>query len=224
MAATRRKRSAPIHDWGRIVDYCCPLCRFQIGRGWGGCLYIEDEQGVRVNCPHPSEDAAIRDVVRRDSRLRVGNGEWWEPDKVCEVASVVYARLGFESDCVCGDCLHVFRADFGELAKGIRLHFAVVGAGYACEAPCREWRQTFVESSTQADSEDMHRFMMDDEAERQVTQLLRKRTPNRPTRKDELQCPKCSSRDVATVRAIVGTACPKCGDGVVEAVWTGMIS
>jgi len=42
--------------------------------------------------------------------------------------------------------------------------------------------------------------------------------------KDKRECPQCESECVKTEIEIVGENCPKCNEGIVERIWTGLIS
>jgi len=82
-----------------INEYKCRKCGFKLPRGWGYYLYVEDDNGERIVCPHPEEGFTIAGVLG-----------------VSELApEVVEKRTGFNSPCVCLDCLHQFRADLGEI-------------------------------------------------------------------------------------------------------------
>ncbi|MFC2018734.1 hypothetical protein ACFLU4_02095 [Chloroflexota bacterium] len=42
--------------------------------------------------------------------------------------------------------------------------------------------------------------------------------------KDKRECPKCKSIKVKTVFEMVGETCPKCKEGIIEQIWTGLVS
>ena len=81
----------------RINEYKCNRCDLSLPKGWRYCFYVEDDKGKRVDCFHPSE-------------RRYVNGVLGERASILEV---VRERTGFNSYCICLDCLHQFRADLG---------------------------------------------------------------------------------------------------------------
>ncbi len=44
------------------------------------------------------------------------------------------------------------------------------------------------------------------------------------TPKDERKCPKCGSRNVRTVFEMIGKPCPRCKEGIIEEIETGIIA
>ena len=83
----------------RISKFKCSKCKFKLPEGWGYSFYVEDDKGNRVVCGHPSERSYVREVLgERASSL-----------------DIVRDRTGFNSVCVCLDCLHQFRADLGSI-------------------------------------------------------------------------------------------------------------
>lgn len=80
-----------------INHYKCNKCKFTLPSGWGGYMYVEDQKKRRVVCPHPCEQQTV---------LRVLGGDASE--------EVIKKRTGFNSDCVCLDCLNQFEADFSD--------------------------------------------------------------------------------------------------------------
>jgi DNA-directed RNA polymerase subunit RPC12/RpoP len=38
-----------------ISDYKCDKCGFSLTSGWGGYMYVMDQTGKRIVCPHPVE-------------------------------------------------------------------------------------------------------------------------------------------------------------------------
>jgi hypothetical protein len=78
-----------------ISDYKCNKCGFTLPTGWGGYLYVLDDSGNRIPCLHPGEMPQIIDVLGKDV-----SGE------------TIHERTGFNSHCLCLDCLHQFDADF----------------------------------------------------------------------------------------------------------------
>jgi len=78
-------------------DYKCTKCEFYLASGWGGSMYVEDNNGERIHCGHPLEHVTVSEVLGEDA----------SPE-------LVKARTGFNSECVCLDCLHQFEADLGD--------------------------------------------------------------------------------------------------------------
>lgn len=80
-----------------INEYRCNKCDLTLPEGWGYYFYVENDKGERVCCPHPVERMYVKKVLgERESILEV-----------------VRERTGFNSHCICLDCLHQFRADLG---------------------------------------------------------------------------------------------------------------
>jgi hypothetical protein len=42
--------------------------------------------------------------------------------------------------------------------------------------------------------------------------------------RDKKQCPICQSKMIKTQRELIGQTCPKCGKGIIEQIWTGIIT
>ena len=81
-----------------INKYKCSKCKFKLPEGWGHDFYVVNDEGKRIRCLHPSEGSYVREVLgERASSL-----------------DIVRDRTGFNSNCVCLDCLHQFQADVGE--------------------------------------------------------------------------------------------------------------
>jgi primosomal protein N' len=79
-----------------INEYKCDNCGFKLPTGWGGHTYVEDDEGKRIVCPHPSEYGTIRRVLGENA-----------PPKL------VAKRVGYNTYCICLNCLNQFEADFG---------------------------------------------------------------------------------------------------------------
>ena len=82
----------------RVNEYKCSKCDLRLPRGWGSCLYVVDDNGARVLCWHPVEGRIVNEVLGDRATI----------------TEVVRARTGFNSSCICLDCLHQFEADLGE--------------------------------------------------------------------------------------------------------------
>jgi len=57
-------------------------------------MYVTDDNGRRIVCPHPGEMRTVSEVLGKDA-----------PREIIE------ARTGFNSHCVCLDCLSQFELD-----------------------------------------------------------------------------------------------------------------
>jgi len=77
-----------------INHYRCNQCELSLPSGWGGCMYVEDDDGRRIICPHPGERSTVAEALGKDA-----------PRELVE------ARTGFNSHCVCLDCLGQFKLD-----------------------------------------------------------------------------------------------------------------
>lgn len=127
-------------------------------------LEAKGARAIRIPCPHPSEKIVVREILGPDA----------SPD-------IVRARTGFNSHCVCLDCLYQFDADLRDEKANM-------------------WREWYGFSS----SEDV--------------------LHGKPIIKDKRKCPVCESGNVRTVSEMIGNTCPRCKEGVIEAIWTGKIS
>jgi hypothetical protein len=147
-------------------------------------LRMRDQEEIRVECPHPGELDTVMLVLGRNAT----------PDLIKE-------RTGFNSHCVCLDCLHQFDADLrDEIANPWRLFYDAPDKGtffrglkklFAVNEKCipREvWKEI---------SEDWE--------------------------KDERKCPQCGSSNVKTVFELIGEPCPKCKEGTIEEIATGIM-
>ncbi|MFC1995657.1 hypothetical protein ACFLVM_02130 [Chloroflexota bacterium] len=81
----------------RRNEYKCNTCGLNLPLGWGTYMYVTDGDGNRVICYHPSESRYVVEVL----------GE--RPS-----AELVYQKTGFNSHCLCLECLYQFDADYGE--------------------------------------------------------------------------------------------------------------
>ena len=82
----------------RVNEYKCNKCDLSLPRGFGYCMYVEDDNGARVRALHPLERRIVQRVLGEKA----------------SILEVVRARTGFDSPCICLDCLHQFEADLGE--------------------------------------------------------------------------------------------------------------
>ncbi len=77
-----------------FYNYECDRCEFSIPTSWGGHTYVIDDEGNRVVCPHPGEMYTIQKVLGPDI-----------------TKDMIRDRTGFNSDCVCLDCLNFMELD-----------------------------------------------------------------------------------------------------------------
>lgn len=80
-----------------ISEYKCDRCRIKLPSGWGTYFYAEDNEGNRIPCPHPCEWLTWKQIL---------------PENTSE--ALFRQRTGYNSFCICLDCLYQFDADFGE--------------------------------------------------------------------------------------------------------------
>lgn len=82
-----------------INDYKCDKCGLSFPRGWGGFLFVENDEGERIVCPHPGERSTIEKVLE---------GGYVSKGRTIE------KRVGYASFCLCLDCFHQFKADLAD--------------------------------------------------------------------------------------------------------------
>ncbi|NLB70306.1 MAG: hypothetical protein GX804_11625 [Lentisphaerae bacterium] len=119
-----------------INDYKCDNCGFCLPSGWGGYMYVIDDDGKRIVCPHPREFATVAEVLGDDA-----------PPELVEL------RTGFNSYCLCLECLKKVELDLD---------------------------------------------------------------------RDLRECPKCTSNNITSLSELVGHSCPKCKEGTIKEIETGM--
>jgi len=144
-----------------LNEYICDKCSFALQKGWGYRFYVEDDKGNRIDCYHPGERGDVEQVLGENASMEL-----------------IRERTGFNSFCVCLDCLHQFQADLGSSEEN--------------------WSP--------------YEFYLD------------KYLPRPIQEKDKRECPKCRSTSVKTELELIGEACPKCKEGVIEEIWTGRVS
>jgi len=84
-----------------INEYKCSKCDLTLKAGWGYCFYVEDDKGNRIDCHHPAEQEDVKKVLGVRESLY----------------DEVRTRTGFNSFCICLDCIHQFKADLGGFEK-----------------------------------------------------------------------------------------------------------
>lgn len=85
-----------------INHYQCNQCKSSLPSGWGGYLFVENDEGERVVCKHPGERFTINEVLGTNLIVRILKGRTRKK------------RLGYASNCLCLDCFHVFYADLAD--------------------------------------------------------------------------------------------------------------
>lgn len=80
----------------KIYDYHCSEsdCSFTGPSGWGYYMYAIADDGERIICPHPGEQAKAMEVIGADP----SHDEFEE-------------RTGFNYHCVCIECVEQFEQD-----------------------------------------------------------------------------------------------------------------
>ena len=81
----------------RIYKYKCSKCKFKLPEGWGYGFYVENDKGERITCGHPAERMHVYEVLGERAKS----------------LAIIRERTGFNSHCICLDCLHQFQADLG---------------------------------------------------------------------------------------------------------------
>jgi hypothetical protein len=162
-----------------VNRYECNRCDFAFPEGWGGHLYLIDDAGDRAIVGHPCEASRIERVL----------GPMPDPD-------VVRERTGYNSYCVCLDCVAQFELDLGdEIVNPYREFYAQHGLYLGRRrrpAGCL-WLLR-----------------------------VRDRVPCGTTQgRDERKCPQCGSLRVRTCFEMIDHPCPKCKDGFVVELVTG---
>lgn len=106
----------------KINQFKCDACTFSLPSGWGGIAYIEGYEGQRVILPHPGEHFTAERVLNlHEGTLTPFWAEsprwWWSKkrknayDEKKAIRDDAFARSGFLSDCVCGNCFNIQRLD-----------------------------------------------------------------------------------------------------------------
>lgn len=103
-----------------LLEYKCYDCGFLAGRN--SYMYVIDENGDRVVCPHPSEVETIREVL-----------------KVKVVDEAAWKKVGFNADCICLDCKRKFQLDLGEYKESEDEYDKIIyiGKGARDERKCK---------------------------------------------------------------------------------------
>lgn len=117
-----------------IFEHKCDTCDFTLPSGWGGCIYVVKADGSRMMCPHPGERRLINAVIGRVIKethpelaaeydlhqqshlftdgVRAAFKKVETRVHIEKIRKKITAeRTGFNSQCVCLDCLHQFNLD-----------------------------------------------------------------------------------------------------------------
>ena len=136
-----------------IDSFKCDNCDFTLPSGWDGYTYVKDNSGKKIICPHPGESDTIAEVLGLDDN-DIGGFPWLPPQDEA-MQKLLMEKTGFNSHCVCLNCLNKFDLD---------------------------------------------------------------------VMKEERICPECNLKTVKTELEMVGQQCPKCKEGTIRKLWTGIIS
>jgi hypothetical protein len=83
-----------------ICNFQCDKCGFSLPSGSGGHMYVTDYYGERIVCPHPNEFDKVREILGADA-----------PSELIE------QKTGFNSYCLCLDCLAEVTIDLARDAR-----------------------------------------------------------------------------------------------------------
>ena len=92
-----------------IFEYKCSLCEFTMPTGWGGYMYVIDNNGRRIVCPHPGEASVVAEILKIDEDTLFGFPWLLRSDDA--PVQLLEERTGFNSYCVCLDCVSQFELD-----------------------------------------------------------------------------------------------------------------
>ncbi len=79
-------------------------------------MYVKDDEDKKVICRHPVESYAIAKTLKiseHDARAWLMGAYNKIPERIIpeETIKLINERTGFDSDCLCSDCLSQFRID-----------------------------------------------------------------------------------------------------------------
>jgi hypothetical protein len=108
----------------QIHYYRCTRCDLTFGPGWGG-MYVLDDTGQRLPCPHPGEHHTVGRVLgltRDEVVAALIHGElakkwWWTPRRRREFEErvrLLETRTGILKDMVCCECQSEFSLDLSK--------------------------------------------------------------------------------------------------------------
>ncbi|MBC8277015.1 MAG: hypothetical protein H8E46_02200 [FCB group bacterium] len=178
-----------------INIYKCDNCSIKLHEGWGGYLYVVDNNGNRIECLHPSEMSKIDSVLSKELTIpnnnfgspfcRIESPKWWwsknrknkfkeqqaeQLRQEAEYYLLLQERIGFNSAMVCLHCKETFYLDIGVARESLLfLGFHFVSTRDA----------------------------------------------------DNMVCPKCGLMKVLPVNELCGEICPICEIGRIVAIFAG---
>jgi hypothetical protein len=81
-------------------------------------MYVETDEGERICCRHPGEDSDVKRVLGVSygeiTGERLKKARWWWPKKKKSIFNFILQRTGFNSYCICLDCLNYMVLDLGD--------------------------------------------------------------------------------------------------------------
>ena len=90
--------------------YKCTNCDLSLPSGWGGYTYVKDDNDNKVVCPHPGESVTIAKVLGLN-RNDISGFPWIPQVYDDKVLDLLIERTGFNSHCICLNCLNQFDLD-----------------------------------------------------------------------------------------------------------------
>lgn len=88
-----------------INKYQCNKCDFTLPGGWGGYVYTVNEKGGKEAIPHPGESLVF---------FEAGKFSFFRKIKPRKRREGIEDSTGFNSHCVCFNCLKQFALDIGD--------------------------------------------------------------------------------------------------------------
>jgi len=86
-------------------------------------MYVENDRGERITCRHPAENYDIKEVIGV-SCGEIGLSEydnfhsvkprWWWSKKRRFILNLIRERTGYNTYCICLDCLNKDALDLGD--------------------------------------------------------------------------------------------------------------
>ena len=84
-------------------------------------MYVENDSGQRIVCGHPGEKYQIEKVLGVDFKKlgfsvynRPVKTKWWWSKKKKSMYNLIQRRTGYNSECICLDCLNRLELDLGD--------------------------------------------------------------------------------------------------------------
>ena len=130
-----------------INHFKCSNCDFSMPSGWGGYQYVIDEHGKRIVCPHPGEFETIMHVLGFTRKRMIDDylttltrfqrilKKIFKPQIYTlyfqikagkgTLGEIYIEKTGYNSHCVCLECLNQFDLDIGsdEKTDSRRYHY-----------------------------------------------------------------------------------------------------